>query len=412
MMRKIFLYLASIEIWVVGFGVAASFASERFLPLVVGIIVFFGLIRWVAYGRFSKRTSADFPIILLIFMLFVTMSVTGSIPITLPQVLRLLTGIGLYFTILNRTTTIHRMRLIIRGLWVAGSLLALYAFISVPWNSNKLVVIPGSLYSHFKLLVGDLVNPNVMAGTLILFLPIALGLLFFNASHLRSFDLMLTSFTVFITIIVIVLSQSRGGILAVVETFALMIALRWRRGWWLVVGIGFSICLFMVLQGSYTIITDTFAINSFNGIDGRVEIWSRAVYMIKDFPFTGVGMGSYDRVAGLLYPFFSSGNNSHYHAHNIFLQIAVDLGIPGLIAWLAILFLIVLHSWQIFRHGLEMGDTWIKGLGAGFLCSQIALVSQGMLDVATWGGIKSAPLVWLIWGVIVAGWFVYGRSKD
>ena len=39
----------------------------------------------------------------------------------------------------------------------------------------------------------------------------------------------------------------------------------------------------------------------------RLEIWSRAIYMLQDFPFTGIGMGAFRQVANLLYPFFLAG---------------------------------------------------------------------------------------------------------
>jgi O-antigen ligase len=32
------------------------------------------------------------------------------------------------------------------------------------------------------------------------------------------------------------------------------------------------------------------------GLDERVEIWSRALYAIQDFSFTGVGLGAFNRV--------------------------------------------------------------------------------------------------------------------
>ena len=68
--------------------------------------------------------------------------------------------------------------------------------------------------------------------------------------------------------------------------------------------------------------------------------------MVLDFPFTGIGMGSFTEVAESLYPFFSSPGRV-FHAHNLFLQAIVDLGIPGLIAWFAIIMIVILVSWQV-----------------------------------------------------------------
>ncbi len=41
-----------------------------------------------------------------------------------------------------------------------------------------------------------------------------------------------------------------------------------------------------------------------SGFDVRVEIWGRALYALHDFPFTGIGIGTFDQVIPLLYPYF------------------------------------------------------------------------------------------------------------
>ena len=53
-------------------------------------------------------------------------------------------------------------------------------------------------------------------------------------------------------------------------------------------------------------------------LPGRLEIWQRAIYVIQDFPFTGIGMGTFGPVAQTLYPFFGTNANALVpHAHNI-----------------------------------------------------------------------------------------------
>ena len=79
------------------------------------------------------------------------------------------------------------------------------------------------------------------------------------------------------------------------------------------------------------------------------------------------------------------------HAHNLFLQIAVDLGIPGLIAWLAIFLVVIVLSWKLYRYGRIHQNVQSAALGIGLLCSQIALVMHGMTDAVTWGMVRPAP---------------------
>jgi putative inorganic carbon (HCO3(-)) transporter len=139
-------------------------------------------------------------------------------------------------------------------------------------------------------------------------------------------------------------------------------------------------------------------------VPGRLEMWSRALYMLQDFPFTGIGMGAYQDVANALYPFFLLGPDANApHAHNLFLQVGVDLGIPGLVAWLGLLLLVAFSAWRVYRLGRRQGIGWVAGIGAGLLCSQIALVIHGMFDAAVWGA-DSAILVWAIWGICMAAY--------
>ena len=99
------------------------------------------------------------------------------------------------------------------------------------------------------------------------------------------------------------------------------------------------------------------------------------------------------------------------HAHNLFLQIAVDLGLPGLIAWLFIWLLAMAFAWRQYHRGREIGSGWAAGLGAGLLASQVALGVHGLVDAVTWGQVRPAPLVWGLWGLTFAGWNVLQQSS-
>lgn len=395
-----------------GLCVVGSFISQRLLPIAVSSALVFALLRRIAYSRFSISTPADWPICLLSMMVPVTCWVTAAPDITIPQVLRLLAGIGMYYAIVNRSNSALRMRWLLRGLWLAGLLLALYAFISVQWVTTKLHFIPMAIYSHFQIMVSDTANPSVMAGNLIIILPCIMGMLLFYGRRLHWFEQGLSILAMSIAIIVLMLTQSRWGIFVFGVILVLLVVLRWKRGWLVLAG-GVSLLSVIVITLGPMSIFDFISSNAtLGGFSGRLEIWSRAVYMIQDFPYTGVGMGSYGRTADLLYPFSSFAPGTSTHAHNLFLQIALDLGVPGLIAWLAIWILMFTMSFTLYRHGRVYQDNWVSGLGAGLLCSQIALVSHGMLEAVTWGMVKPAPLVWVIWGFTVASWYVYVKRVE
>ena len=127
--------------------------------------------------------------------------------------------------------------------------------------------------------------------------------------------------------------------------------------------------------------------------------------MIEDFSFSGIGMGGYKDLADLMYPLFTV-TTTNQHAHNLFLQVGVDLGIPGLLAWSAIAMLVTLRAWQVYRYGRTIGDGWTAGVGAAMLGSQIALFAHGMVDAVTWGMVRTAIIPWALWGLTIASWNV------
>ena len=211
---------------------------------------------------------------------------------------------------------------------------------------------------------------------------------------------------------IVILTQSRGAVLALGIVVLALISLRFRRGWLALPTSLLALILLMNSIGADNFFDTVSTGISLGGIEGRIDIWSRAVYMIQDFPVTGIGMGLFGEVADLLYPFFLAPPQAVPHAHNVLLQIAVDLGLPGLIAWLSTWMIVSYTAWRLFRHGKVRNSDWTTGLGAGLLGSQIALLTHGMVDATIWGMVKPAPLVWVIWGYSIAcGNLILTRPK-
>jgi putative inorganic carbon (HCO3(-)) transporter len=351
-------------------------------------------------------------IVFLALMIPITLGVTALPLTTQPQVYRLLTGIGLFYAIINWTgSSKSRLRLLVLGIGVAGIGLAIFGLFSVEWATSRIPIIPVQIYQFIPTLGSDLIHKNVMAGSLVVILPPLLGVIFFAWQDLIICERIVYSTAALIIMIVLVLTQSRGAILAFGCVLLLLSLLRWRWGWMVVVVLLIIAAIFSYRYGIASILETVMYTESLQGADVRVDIWSRAIYMIQDFSFTGIGFGSYGEIADMFYPFILSLPGSVPHAHNLFLQIAVDLGIPGLIAWLAILLIIVFISWRVLKYGHIIHDGWRTALGAGFLSSQIALMVHGLLDSVTWGMVRPAPIVWAIWGLSIAAWNLYGTSR-
>ncbi len=390
-------------------AVAAAVASERLLPAALLAAALFWPLRWLATGRPTVRTPGDWAIGLLALMLPVTLWATALPEVTRPAVLQLLMGIAFYFALVNWGATAGRLRWLVTGFVLAGLALAVLApFLGGLPSTGKLSFIP-LLAARVPKVFAEAVNPNVVAGALAVLSPLTLGLLAFWPRG-RRFEGLVIGAAGLAMLGVLILTQSRGAWMGVAAAALALIALRWRRGWvtWplgavaaglLAWRIGFGRAVEAILAGQAA-----------GGAEQRLEIWSRAVYMLQDFPFTGIGMGTFRQVANLLYPFFLAGPDAEIpHAHNLLLQIGVDLGLPGLIAWLAIFLLVCWSAWRVYRRGRTSSAPPLprspapplSALGAGLLASQVALIVHGLTDAATWGT-RPAVLVWAIWGLAMA----------
>ena len=409
-LRRFLLWLADHEIWLVGLLAAAGVLSSRMLIFAVGLGGCYWIIRKVARGHFTVRSPLDLALIPMLLMLPLTMVVTALPDQTMPQVFRLLLGIALYYALVNWANSPQRLNWYANGMVCIGITLALVAPISVKWFTNKLPFIPSSLYK-VPLLLSDPIHPNVMAGSLVLILPLMLAILVYRWGSIRLVYRVAYLIAFGWTAFILIMTQSRAAWLAFAMAGLLVAILRWRWAWVAAVFAVVLALVFVVSLGTERILDLLIASEALGGIKDRMEIWSRALYMIQDFPLTGVGMGSFMKATDAVYLFFYIGPQKVDHAHNLFLQIAVDLGIPGLISWISAFLLVILSSWRVFRRGIEEQDGLMAGVGAGLLASQLALLMQGMLDAVVWGMVRSAPLVWVLWGLPSASLIFLERSS-
>jgi putative inorganic carbon (HCO3(-)) transporter len=139
----------------------------------------------------------------------------------------------------------------------------------------------------------------------------------------------------------------------------------------------------------------------------RQQVWRIATWMMSDFPFTGVGMGTFNDVAVRLYPFPDVPDPG---AHNLFLQTGVDLGFPGLIAYLAILILALFMSLSSIAELDRQGDIPLWAMSIGLFAGTVALIFHGLVDITVWGT-RAAFVPWLIIGLITAV-HIYVISKN
>jgi putative inorganic carbon (HCO3(-)) transporter len=405
--RAIVRCLAASEFLVVAVFAAASVLFEQLSPAVLAVACAFWLVRRLACGRFGVRTPADWSIGLLALTVPVSLWITVWPDVTAQQAYRLLVGIALYYSIANWACSRARLSWLAWGLLLVGCALALSAPLTMqPLAVWRVDLRPPSFVQSLSAHLSEGINPNVMAGVLVVLLPFSMGMLLFNWRHLGWAVRIAAGLATFLMLLALYVTRSRGAVIGLSAAMFVMVALRWRRGWLFGLAVSLSVVFAGWLLGPVRVVTALTTTPALSGLDVRLEVWSRALYMIQDFPFTGIGFGSFAQMANLLYPFYLvSPETLIPHAHNLFLQVAVDLGLVGLVAWLAAWLLAGVAAWTGYRQSKLSRDDLLTGICASVLGSQAALAGHGISDAVTWGT-RPALLVWAIWGLAAASMLI------
>jgi putative inorganic carbon (HCO3(-)) transporter len=395
------------------------------------------LMRWALVGRVTPQTPLDWPILLILVMILVSMWATFDLSFSMGKITGLLLGIILYYAIVDLAGTEASLKVVITIFFLFGVALAIISALGTRWLYKLPLIEPllSNLPRVFQGIPGaeEGFHPNQVGGVLILFIPLQVVSLIYwirqtlprsgHASRSKSSlqgirrdkiaDVLAVSFTglsLLITAGVLLLTQSRGAIGGLAVGLVSIAAIRTRWGKVLAV---FGLVALLVAIGSGAL-NDLATSNWEPEVTGtlnlasRLEIWSRALQGLRDFPFSGMGMNTFRRVMLVLYPAFSFSPTWNFgHAHNHLLQVGLDLGIPGLVAYLA---LWLGAGFLLGQTVLQARPPYYKAVALGLIGSFIAHFVYGLTDTVALGA-KPGFVFWWALGLVAATHHLFYRDK-
>lgn len=320
----------------------------------MGIVpALWGLRRWVT-GRFIVPTPLDIPILVLLTMTGVGQIVSADPAFSLAKSAGIVLGIGTYYAVVAMAEGGGDSRLALllfmgMNLGVAGiSLFATAWGTKFPLFEPILsqlprlnIPLPGSTPEGF--------NPNGVAGIFLFGLPLW-GLLSFTAppalfAPLGRFAWLGRIAIAFVTLFILLLfiaTQSRAGYASLGVAVLLLFLLPRPR--WLGAGVVMGIVALLLFwvspyQASFIarLTTPAASDGALSTLSGRFELWERGIQAVQDFPLTGVGLGMFRFIQPRLYPLYPVPVQPDIgHVHNQFLQAGLDVGVPGLIAFISL----------------------------------------------------------------------------
>ncbi len=316
-------------------------------------------------------------------------------------------------------------QLIVVGLGLVGLGLAIIGPESFSVSPDKLF----DLYATEEIgtqgngLWAESINPNILAGALTLILPLLLAPLLRWPQGRYGWLVLGLWLPAGVLLNAILVSQSRGALLATAVATLLLCTLRWPRLRYALI-LSSAVGLLYWLLGAESWLTDQqLALSAGDSFSRRVVIWQYSLALVKSAPLLGIGIGLYEEVFVATYPalILPHGHFIPPHAHNLALQIALDLGLPGLLALIGFA-ISLLFGFSPLRANRGTGlwaklgvkpvtklkwattDEWI--LTAGLLGALTAGLIFGLFDNGLWG-----TKLWFIPMTIAALAYLLGTEK-
>ncbi len=234
-------------------------------------------------------------------------------------------------------------------------------------------------------------NPNSLAALSFLAFGVALAIGFSETtSNLVRLG---SAVSAVILLIVILRTQSRGVFLGVVVAMApafISMLLKQLR-----LAIGVTIVIALVISfaippkvwerlGGMKKLTSTESVenqDNSNEADSsaaqRLEILKAGWHIYLDHPVFGVGLGAYPLACNMYAPELGKRDT-----HNTYLNLAAELGLPGLLIWCSLIASTLLHAYRIRRRAkeslLKVQQYWIERTIIGFLVSGVFSSDSGL----------------------------------
>lgn len=358
-------------------GIVGALFSIPFLPDILSLLFIIFLVMVYFYDHLIKRkNSLNFepvyiPMILFGIIIFIG-TITSINPVGSFRDLTIhFVSLGLVFVMVNSINRLEEFNVIVIFVVFSATIVALIGLyqyvVGVPIDAAWVDVennpdIKARVYSVFG-------NPNVLAEYLIMTIPLSISLMWYSKKIHKKIIFLATSG---VLILALVLTLSRGGWIGFAFSALIFVLLVEKRLLLSAIPIVLGGILFLPQSILHRIMSIGNFADSSNAY--RLKMWEITLDIIKDNPIAGVGLGHL--------PFKETFETyirtmPTYHAHNTYLEIAAELGIPGLIAFLILLFVVFKYGIQTLING---ENRYIKIMAAGVFSGLGGLLAHGAVE--------------------------------
>ncbi|MBF2065724.1 MAG: putative bicarbonate transporter, IctB family [Calothrix sp. C42_A2020_038] len=395
----------------------APFVTTTLTGVLLGACGAFWLLLTISDESTDQNASTVTPIHLLVFIYWVVAVLATALSPVRQHAISDLINLTLYlllFALCARVLRLPRFRQWLLTLYLLVSLaVSVYGVRQKFFGAAQLAtwVDPESPLSKNTRVYSYLGNPNLLAGYLLPAIVLSLVAIFAWRGAARK--------ALAVTMLVVNLmcfrfADSRGSFigLALAAIAAVLLLRYWYseflpklwRTWLVPILLLCFASLFAIAFGvseDFRLrIVSIFAGRGDSSNNFRMNVWTAVFQMILDRPILGIGPGhsSFNKV----YPLYQIPRFTALSAYSIILEIIVEMGFVGLIAFLWLLtvtFNTALAQLRRFREVHNTDGLWLIGA----ILSLIAMLGHGLVDTV-WYRPQINTLWWLMVGLVASYW--------
>ena len=396
-------WIAQYELCFLALAAPFLLFPSGWLPfLAVGLIGLTWICRWVSRGKFTIRTTNEIPVALMLCMLVIGFLISVDPAMSRTRLWNMILDFAIFYGLANSLKPDKQTSLIVAGFAAASLAITILSFLGTDWQLVRMISLPW-IYDRLPVLfrglpnsgvpsAGDLINPRWLGITMGVLSP---GLLAYALFGGRRWLRIFSALVAFLASALLILTQTLAGWIGWCAGM-FFLAVWWKRWFLFCIPLlaGLMVAgLFMLGPGR----VGQLLLSPQNvwgiGVVLRLDIWSRALAMIRDLPYTGIGINTFPLIQAHFYPGYLIGPEPH--AHNLYLQTALDLGLPGLAAFLWFFIAWALRVRRNYRSAINQE---YRLLLLGLSAAVIAYLAHGVIDAMMFGS-KPSILVWGILGI-------------
>jgi O-antigen ligase len=322
----------------------------------IGSNVFFGfsVIKWVGAftliaafienGRNRRspmlvRSWQGRYFILLLFCVLIQFFLSQGLVLTQP--IQVYMSFALFFiVILSFVNTAERMRLVVWAIVIC--------MLIASQDSIRQYFVATRQHAHWRV-SGTFKGINYFAQSLIVAIPFAYYLL---KTVKQEFLKIMLYGTLCMYIVSLMLTSSRGGIVGLGAMFLTVLIIAKKKSKALVVVIFLVVIGYQMAPDQLVrrfeqtkIVTDEKVQGAAASATHRWNLIKAGIRMVEDHPITGVGMGRFKALSS----YYAPELGKKFIAHNTYLSIAAEMGLPALFFFLGIIFYTYRSLWRLRR---------------------------------------------------------------